>query len=209
MCQCTLLALSFVLLAGCSQQPGIDAKTLASHRMRLMLEEEPDEVVTVSDVRASIDAAAEALHGAHDEESEHEGHDHTAHLEEVEPIDVALVGQIGGLANPWPETQPDYPFSDLRAQFFLADPGTVAEVAESGHVHAEGEECAFCAAHAADNSHMIAMVRIVDAQGEVVPIGASELLNLKAGDMVIARGKARIVAGDMLVVDATGIYIRR
>lgn len=149
-----------------------------------------------------------AHHEGHDEEGAHE-HEGDAQIEPTEPIDVLIVGTIGGLANPWEETQPDYPFTKNQASFFLADPGAIAELEASGHVHAPGEECAFCEAHAADSSALLAMVRFLDKNGQILPIGVPQMFDVEERDTVVIQGTARIVAGGMMVVDATGIYVRR
>ena len=153
---------------------------------------------------------------AEDEHAEHEHEDEDAHEREAVaeikptgPIDVLMVGTIGGLTNPWEKTQPEYPFAENQASFFLADPGAVAEQEASGHVHTPGEECSFCAANAADSSAMLAVVRFLDENGKILPIGVPGMFDVKAMDTVVIQGTARIVAGGMLVVDATGIYVRR
>ena len=156
------------------------------------------------------DDHADEEHAGHDHDAEH-AHEHkeVADVKPTDPIDVLVVGTIGGLTNPWEETQPDYPFSKNEASFFLAEPGAVAELEASGHVHAPGEECAFCAAHAADGSALLAMVRFLDENGKILPIGVPQMFDVKAMDTVVIQGTARIVAGGMMVVDATGIYLRR
>ncbi len=154
-------------------------------------------------------------HAHHDEEhahdDDHEGHDHehAPVVKATEPMEVVLVGQIGGLTNPWKETQPDFPFSRNQAAFFLADPQSVTENAESGHQHAPGEECAFCAAHAADSSSMLAMVRFLDENGNVLRMDVRELFGVKETDTVVVQGTARVIEGGMMVVEATGLYVRR
>jgi hypothetical protein len=120
-----------------------------------------------------------------------------------------MVGSVGGLANPWEETQPDFPFAKNQAIFFLGDLGEVAELEAHGHVHAPGEECAFCAAHAAESSALLAMVRFTDENGKVLPIAVRQLFDVKEKDTVVIQGSARIVDGGMMVVDATGFYVRR
>ena len=158
-------------------------------------------------------------HGDHDhDEHGHEEHAHGDHDHEHEevvvtkatdPMEVVLVGQIGGLTNPWQETQPDFPFARDQAAFFLADPQSVTEDAEHGHHHAAGEECAFCAAHAADRSSMLAMVRFLDKDGNVLPVDVRKLFDVKENDTVVVRGTARVIEGGMMVVEATGLYVRR
>jgi len=158
------------------------------------------------------DHAAEA-HAAHADHEGDEGHDHAeraehgqAHASEV--VEVSMVGHIGGLANPW-DTVADFPFDKSEAVFFLADPQAIVENEASGHSHAPGEECAYCAAHAADNTAMLAMVRFVDKNGNVLPIDARQLFDVKEKDTVVVSGQARVTAGGILVVDAQGLYIRK
>ena len=162
---------------------------------------------------------SEADHGGcHEEhEADHDDHDQAAHDHDhghvhnfpTEAKEVAMVGQIGGLANPWEETQPDFPFSTRFAIFFLADPQAVAEHAEEGHVHAPGEECAFCAAHAEENSELFAMVRLVDDSGKPITTDVRNLFDVKANDTVVVQGSAQIVEGGMLVMKASGLYVRK
>ena len=154
------------------------------------------------------DAHNHEEHAEHDhEEGEHEAEAEVVAASEI--IEVVLVGQVGGLANPWKETQPDFPFTKNKAVFFLADPIAVVENEESGHNHAPGEECAFCEAHAADQSKMLAMVRFLDEKGDVLPMDVRKLFDVKVTDTIVIHGSAQVVEGGMLVVDATGLYIRR
>jgi hypothetical protein len=227
-----------VVSVGCDKpDSALSPAVVAEHRGRLTLAEEPDGVQTVLDVREALLGESVAAHDhdhAEHADQEHAGHDHDEHaddehaghgnedthehahqpeevaeVKETGPIDVLIVGTIGGLANPWEETQPDYPFAKNQAMFFLADSAEVAALEAEGHVHAPGEECAFCAAHAADLSEMLAMVSFLDENGNVLPIGVLEMFDVKVQDTVVIQGKARIVAGGMMIVDATGIYVRR
>ncbi len=152
-------------------------------------------------------------HAGHDHD-DHSGHDHGDHAEHghgaeaIGAMEVIVVGQIGGLTNPWESTQPDYPFAKNEAMFFLADPGAVAMREASGHVHAPGEECAFCAAHAAETSEMLAMVRFLGDGGKVLPLEVKQLVDVEPQDTVVVKGTARIIEGGMMVIDADGIYLR-
>jgi len=222
--------------SGCSEAGAkVDPAVLAQHKDRFKLTSEPDGVQTVLDVRETILGKAhedcdhedcdhhDHDHGHHEDDHEHEDadHDHAHHEHEhehsdhdhlhypTEAMDVAMVGKVGGLTNPWEETQREFPFVKNQAILFLSDPQAIAENEEAGHVHAPGEECAFCAAHAEENSSMIAMVRFVDEEGKVVPIDSRQLFDVKLLDTVVISGKARVVEGGMLVVDAIGLYIRR
>ncbi len=232
---------------GCNQSPSIDAKAVVAYRTSFTLAEEPDDVQTVADVRATLlgetaddhdhdhaghahedhdhDGDGHQDHAAadHDEHAheEHEDHDHDAHddhdehaheahayAQATEPQDVVMVGNIGGLANPWANTRTEYPFAKTHAIFYLADPQAIVANAESGHAHAPGEDCAFCAANAKDQADMIAVVQFVDKNGKVLPMDVRQMFQVKESDMVVVRGKAHVTAGGILVVNAEGLYVR-
>jgi hypothetical protein len=127
----------------------------------------------------------------------------------VSEMDVVLVGSVGGVPNPSDQSHPEFPFTKGKAIFFLADPEAVAEMEEHAHVHAEGEECAFCAAHAGDSAHMLAVVQFTDEQGKTLAVDARDLFELKEKETVVVRGKAKVDPSGMLIVDATGLYVRR
>ena len=273
-----LVALALALFAptGCSK-PGMDAETVAMHRTRLSLAEEPDGIQTVSDVRSTLlgvdptghnhddhdhdgdgqpDHAPEDHAAAHDADGQEHGvvaqaghdangdkqgdadgddhvgpeehaqsdeaaddHDHDGdgqpdhapqdHVHATEPQLVNIVGHIGGLANPWANVHKEYPFAKSQAVLFLADPQAVIENEEAGHVHAPGEECAFCAAHAADKADMIALVQFVDNRGKVLPVDIRDLFDVQERDTVVVQGEARVTEGGILVVNAQGLYIRK
>lgn len=219
---------------GCSKS-SVDPALVAKYREQFILTSEPSDVQTVYEVRETLLGVSDTDHGDHDhehaDETEHdheEDHEHTSHdhadeneqehahehhsaeaVPTTEPKEVAMVGQIGGLANPWEETQPEFPFAQSQAIFFLADPQAIAEHEAEGHVHAPGEECSFCAAHAEENSELLAMVRFVDEQGQVLPIDARQLLNLNGNDMVVVQGEAQVLEGGMMIINATGIFVRK
>ena len=131
------------------------------------------------------------------------------HHGDVKEADVVLVGVVGGVPNPFTQTQPDFPFAKHEAVFFLADPEAVAQLEEHGHEHAPGEECAFCAAHAADAATLVAAVRFLDANGKPYRADARALFGLQAGDTVVVTGKARAATKELMSIDATGLYVRR
>ena len=179
-------------------------------------------------------AAEDHDHADHDQASEdhdhegeghdeHAGHDHADHDHAdhehahdsktplVEELDVILVGSVGGVPNPSEQSAPDFPFAKGKAIFFLVDPEVAAEAEEHAHTHAEGEECAFCAAHAADSAHAIAVVQFADENGNALPVDVRELFELKEKETVVIKGKAKANpnANGMITVDATGLYVRR
>jgi L-lactate utilization protein LutC len=122
---------------------------------------------------------------------------------------VVLVGSVGGVPNPSDQSTPDFPFAKGQAIFFLVDPEFAAEAEEHAHTHAEGEECAFCAAHAADSAHAIAVVQFADEKGKPLAVDARDLFDLKEKETVVVKGKAKAAANGMITVDATGLYVRR
>lgn len=166
------------------------------------------------------DGDGKADHAAEDHDHAHEGeghdHDHADHDHAheskaplVEELDVILVGSVGGVPNPSDQSTPDFPFAKGQAIFFLVDPEVAAEAEEHAHTHAPGEECAFCAAHAADSAHAIAVVQFADEKGKPLPVDARDLFELKEKETVVVKGKAKATANGMITVDATGLYVRR
>jgi hypothetical protein len=147
---------------------------------------------------------------AEGEHAEHEDHHHATTGEHPEELEVVLVGIVGGVPNPAEQAFADFPFAEGKAMFILADPEAVAELEEHGHNHAPGEECAFCAAHAADAQELIAAVTFADNDGKVLAVDSRELFDLKEKDAVVVKGTAKLAPGaKFLQVEATGIYVRR
>lgn len=158
---------------------------------------------------------AEDEHGDHEHadhdhaDHDHAGHDHDHSNPVIDEMDVVLVGTVGGVANPSAQSYPEFPFADRQAIFFLADPAAVGEFEEHAHKHAPGEECAFCAAHAADHITSLALVHFKGEDGKPLAVDVRELFGLKDQDTVVVRGKAKMTPTGMLEVDATGLYVRR
>jgi len=123
--------------------------------------------------------------------------------------DVVVVGQIGGMPNVWPDTHADFPWYEGQASFFLVDSRIAAQFAAHAKSHGGAHNCAFCQGLAAKNVQAIAVVNFVDENGEILRVDARELLKLKENQAVVVRGKAKLLAGSMLVIDADGIYVPR
>ncbi|BBO31521.1 hypothetical protein [Lacipirellula parvula] len=157
-------------------------------------------------------AAEEHDHADHDHgDHDHAAHDHAHDAKKplVEELDVVLVGSVGGVPNPSDQSMPDFPFAKNQAIFFLVDPEVAAEAEEHAHTHAPGEECAFCAAHAGDSAHAIAVVQFPGENGKPLAVDARDLFELKEKEMVVVKGKAKATPNGMITVDATGVYVRR
>lgn len=109
-----------------------------------------------------------------------------------------LFGRVGGVPDPW---------SPGKAAFVIADPVALMEIGADGHDCDDG--CAFCKKKKAHPSRHLAMVRVVDPDGEVVSIDARKLLNLDVEDMVVVRGKVHQDKLGNLIVHADGVHVRR
>lgn len=183
----SLLALA-AGLAGCAKGPvKPDPEAVAELREELVFEVEPADAVTALDWR---DSQAEA------EEASTSGK-------------ITLVGQIGGMPNPFGEgLEQEFPWKAGQASFFLVDPATVAEfvdhAGEAGEDHAA--DCPFCAREAATKLPALAMVSF-KKDGKPIKVGAQELFGLKAGDLLVVRGVASEV-GELLMIDADGLFVR-
>lgn len=196
------------LVVGCGGGP--ESELVARLRPQLVLQNEPEQVLHVSELReqfSSSDAADHDASGANQQDDRDPSEEDEDGQTASGPRDVALLGVVGGVANPYKESRPEFPFAQGQALFYLADVGVVAE--SEGHQHAPGEECAFCAAHAEDNSKLLALVQFRDENGKILQVDARQLFDLKEQETVVVQGVATIGAGDTLIVDATGLYVRR
>ncbi len=182
----TLLSVLFVsvlswIFVGCQEQQieqqvllSYDPVVLAEAREKFLLTQEPVGVEGVLDVQE----------------------------EYTEPREVVLVGQIGGVANPW---------SPGKAAFILADPITVNEFSETGSEHVcDDPGCKFCQRQKINKlKEGVAAVEFRAADGRVVPIDARQLFSLSDSQMVVVRGKVEVNDLGCLVVAADGLYVRR
>ena len=170
-------ALLVCIFSGCQEQQTVrsyDPAVLAKAREKFLLAQEPNGVEGVLDVQE----------------------------EYTEPRDVVLVGQIGGVANPW---------SPGKAAFILADPITLSEFTASGSEHVcDDPGCKFCQRQKISKlKEGLAAVEFRAADGRVVPIDARQLFSLSDSQMVVVRGKIEVNDLGCLVVAADGLYVRR
>lgn len=191
----SLLSFPAVLLVGCAEGPvKADPAVVAALKERYVLTAEPADALTPLDWRDAQSA---------------EG---TAEQAPATTGRAVLVGQVGGMPNPWGEgTEPDFPWRAGQATFFLVDPSTAAEFAdhadEAGEAHAA--DCPFCSREAASKASSIAVVTFAgdDDLSRPAAVDARELFGLKEGDLVVVRGVAAL-KGDVLMVEAEGLYRR-
>ncbi len=110
---------------------------------------------------------------------------------------LVLVGRVGGSAHPW---------IDGRAAFMLLD-ASMSVVAE-GEGSGEDELCLgdCCATERLDCT---ALVKVVDAQGKIVPVDSRELLGLNKSDLVVIQGNAKRDESGNFVMLAKGVFIRK
>lgn len=124
--------------------------------------------------------------------------------------EIVLVGRIGAMPNPWPDAHPDYPWYPGQASLFLVDLDTARRFVR--HIKKHGidtSKCIYCRRLAEKHARAVAVVNFVDESGQPLPIDARELLDLRFGQTIVVRGRAELLGGTMLVVDADGIYVRK
>ena len=118
-----------------------------------------------------------------------------------ERAEVAVIGRVGGVAHPWQRG---------RASFVISDPSVEAVDDAESHSGECGDGCAFCARTKAENATLrLAIVHVVDDQGEVVSGDARQLFGLELGQLVVVQGQARVDNLGNLILSAAGIYVRR
>jgi hypothetical protein len=164
--------------------------TIAEHKTRLHLAEQPSGAVNVLAAQKQLVAAKTQANAP-------------------KTRDVVLVGQVGGMPNIWPDTHPQFPWYKGQASFFMVDSKIAAQFAGHAKKHGGNSQCSFCKTLAARNAHAIAVVNLVDENGKTLRVDTRKLLALKENQTVVVRGKARLLSGSMLVVDADGIFLQR
>lgn len=123
--------------------------------------------------------------------------------------EVTVVGQIGGMPNPWNETHPDFPWFAGQGSFFLVDGKVAAQFAKHANNHGGDHSCAFCQNLAAKNARNIAVVNLTDGDGKIIGIDARELLGLEENQHVVVCGRAELLGGTMLEIHADGVHVLR
>jgi hypothetical protein len=113
-----------------------------------------------------------------------------------EGTEVVLVGRIGGSVDPWIKD---------RAAF------TVVDNSLQACSDMPGDECVtpwdYCCATDQLPS-AIALIKVVDASGKLVPTDARQLLGVKELDRVVVHGKATRDKDGNLTVLADGVFIK-
>lgn len=109
---------------------------------------------------------------------------------------VVVVGRIGGSANPW---------IDGRAAFTLLDASMT--VVGEGEDSAEGELCTgdCCAT---ERLACTTLVKVVDGDGQIVPVDTRKLLGVKEADMIVVKGMAKKDKSGNLTLLANRVYVR-
>jgi hypothetical protein len=183
----------FAAIAAASATIGLAAGSVdvKSQRSRLTIGEEPKNTEQVLTVQKAMAADASKPNAP-------------------QKRDVVITGQIGGMPNLWPDQHPKFPWYEKQASLFLVDTKIAAQFAAHAKSHGGNHHnCAFCKALAAKNAHAIAVVNFVDDKGNIIRVNSQELLGLKENQTVTIRGKARLLGGSMLVIDADGVYSPR
>jgi hypothetical protein len=168
----------------------VELGEIEAHRARLQLTEAPKGAEGVLAVQKKLVAAKKQAAASPTHE-------------------VVVAGQIGGMPNVWPETHPDFPWYKGQASFFLVDSKIAAHFAFHAKQHGGNHNCSFCQSLARKNANAIAVVNLTDEQGKTLRIDTRELMELKENTTVVVRGKAKLLGGRLLVIDADGVHVSR
>lgn len=193
---CLLAAVAAIVVAGCAKGP-VQADPAVTEKLRdtLLLTAEPDGAQTPLDWREAAEPEDESSEPAID-------------TSELTP--VVLMGRVGGMPNPWPDDEKSFPWREGEATFFLVDPATADEFAD--HADEEGDDhaadCPYCAREAAAKSNAIAAVSFQGDNGKPLKVDVRQLFGLEKGDTVVVRGSAKLLGGELLLVEADGLFRR-
>ena len=117
------------------------------------------------------------------------------------PAEVVLLGRVGGLGQPTWDPE--------RAAFMVADLSLVKEEPEHDETPKhDADACPFCRAKKKQELAGLAMIQVVDENGETPATDARQLLGLEEGQTIVVRGNAQIDGLGTLVVRTSGIYIK-
>ena len=110
---------------------------------------------------------------------------------------IVVVGRIGGAANPWVEG---------RAAFTLIDASKliVADGQESGEAEICLDDCC-----AEERAGCTTLVKVIDADGKLVPADARKLLGITDSDMIVVSGKVSKDETGNFAILASGVHVRR
>lgn len=205
-----MLAAAVLMGVGCTGRPaGPDPEVVAALRDRYVLEVEPADAVTLSQWRsaqlssgeADADAVLDLVPTSAKSDSQ---------LDAAGDARVVLVGRVGGIPSPFDSSvESEFPFRPGMAAFFLVDTATADDykkhAGEEGASHAA--DCPFCSRKFSGKTEAVALVTFAGSDDDPAPVPAQQLFELETGDAVVVRGGWRL-EGDLLMVNADGIYVR-
>jgi hypothetical protein len=107
--------------------------------------------------------------------------------------EVVVIGFIGGDKKPWIEG---------RAGFWIVDSSLMLK-------EPDGSMCWDCCEVPPDDLRQgKATIKVVDEQGQTVPVDAQQLLSVKVGQTVVVHGRAKRDEQGNLIVLADGVFVR-
>ena len=109
---------------------------------------------------------------------------------------VVIVGRIGGSENPWIAGRVAFSIVDLSLKACSDIPGDQCEI--------PWDYC--CETHKLPTS--LALIKLVDTNGDLVKADARELLKVKELSTVIVNGKAQRDDAGNLTVLASSVYVK-
>ncbi len=119
---------------------------------------------------------------------------------------VTVIGCVGGVTNPFGEDQPNFPWLAGQTSFFLVETTLVKNSGETGHQHAQGEECVFCALAAKENIKKVLLVQFLDTEHKPLKPSAKDFFNLTGGQKVVLTGTTKKI-GETLILVAKKLYL--
>lgn len=126
------LVFAIGICLGCNVQPSeskVDAERVRTTRASLLLADEPEQAIGVTELREQLQQAAA-------------------------PVETTVVGRIATKQPSGVRKQDGFPWDEGHAAFVLSD----AASDEHAHEHADGEECPFCAKTAAESRVLVQFV---------------------------------------------------
>jgi len=117
-----------------------------------------------------------------------------------QPLDVVVTGRIDGLGQPT--------WDPARAAFLLCDLSMELEEEHDGAPSHDASSCPFCRKKEKERAAGLAMIEIVDPEGNVPAVDARDLLKLADGQVLVIRGQGAIDGLGNLVVRSDGVFVK-
>jgi hypothetical protein len=175
-----LVLLGWGLLVGCGPVAPSATQQTNDEGARYLLQEEPDDPVGVAAAFAQL-------------------------ASEGDSSELTLVGRIPRQVSPGVA-----PWGENNATFVVVE-ATASEDADHARPGHDADNCPFCKRRVAEGKgpvNSLAMIQVVDDQGEVLSGDVRSLLGLKENQIVVARGLAVRDPLGNIILSARGVFVR-